>query len=120
MHVRDPKKLARLMILQDVSQRELAAAAGWKTHSYLGRLLRGEAKAISPGPAQRIADYLEVGVEDLFTEPVTIPAGDQPERNSGRALGPEVQKAPEAIPDGSAGRTGRLAGDAAGMPAAHR
>ena len=66
MELIDPKKLRKLMVIQDVSQRELALAAGYKTHSYLGRILRGEVKTLTTDPALRIAHYLGVGVEDLF------------------------------------------------------
>lgn len=66
MILRDRKKLARLMVIQEVSQRELARAAGWKSHSYLGRLLRGEAKTLDTDPALRIAHRLMVPVDDLF------------------------------------------------------
>lgn len=66
MELQDRKKLARLMIVQGVTQRELAQLAGWKTHSYLGRLLRGEVKTLNTDPALRIAHALGVGVEDLF------------------------------------------------------
>lgn len=66
MILRDRKKLARLMIVQDVSQRELAQAAGWRSHSYLGRLLRGQVKTLDSDPALRIAHHLMVPVDDLF------------------------------------------------------
>lgn len=66
MILQDRKRLARLMAIQDVSQRELARAAGWKAHSYLGRLLKGEVKTLEPEPALRIANYLQVAVDDLF------------------------------------------------------
>jgi transcriptional regulator with XRE-family HTH domain len=49
-----------------VTHRELSQAAGWKSHSYLGRLLRGEVSTLEPEPAARIAAYLGVGVDDLF------------------------------------------------------
>ncbi|QOT18967.1 helix-turn-helix transcriptional regulator [Paenarthrobacter sp. YJN-5] len=66
MILKDPKKLAKLMVIQEVGQRELARAAGWKAHSYLGRLLAGTASHVDPEPAARIASYLGVGVDDLF------------------------------------------------------
>lgn len=66
MILKDPKMLAKLMVIQGVGQRELARAAGWKAHSYLGRLLAGKVKNIEPEPAARIAAYLGVGVDDLF------------------------------------------------------
>jgi transcriptional regulator with XRE-family HTH domain len=66
MVLTDRKKLAKLMVIQDVSHRELARAAGWKSHSYLGRLLRGEVNTLDLEPAIRIAMYLGVGTDDLF------------------------------------------------------
>lgn len=66
MELRDRQLLARLMAIKGVSQRELAEAAGWKSHSYLGRLLRGQAKNVEPTPAVKIALHLEVGTDDLF------------------------------------------------------
>lgn len=66
MILTDRKKLAKLMLIQGVSQRELAEAAGWKSHSYLGRLLRGDASSLEVEPAVRIAMYLGVGTDDLF------------------------------------------------------
>lgn len=66
MILKDPKKLAKLMVIQEVGQRELARAAGWKAHSYLGRLLAGTATNVEPEPAARIATYLGVGIDDLF------------------------------------------------------
>lgn len=66
MILKYPQKLAKLMVIQDVSHRRLAAAAGWKSHSYVSRLLRGEAKTLDTEPALRIAAFLGVGVDDLF------------------------------------------------------
>ncbi|WOO98219.1 helix-turn-helix domain-containing protein [Micrococcus terreus] len=66
MELHDRKKLQRLMIVQGVSARQLARAAGWKSHSYMNRLIKGEVKTLEPEPALRIANYLQVGVEDLF------------------------------------------------------
>lgn len=73
MKVLDPKKIVKLMVIQEVTQRELAEAA-WgpkASHSYLGRILRGDIKSIRPEPAVRIAEYLGVGVDDLFVPRVT-------------------------------------------------
>lgn len=82
MYLRDPKKLARLMVIQDVSQRELARAAGWKAHSYLGRLLRGEARTCDTEPALRIAHKLGVAVDDLFLTKVSTKAVDASTRKA--------------------------------------
>ncbi|GLB62709.1 hypothetical protein NCCP2495_05870 [Dietzia sp. NCCP-2495] len=74
MELLDRKRLARLMVIQGVSQRELAKAAGWSSHSYLGRLLAGEVKTLKTDPALRIAHKLQVGVDDLFLTKVDSPA----------------------------------------------
>lgn len=66
MKLRDRKRLQRLMIVQGVSARALAREAGWKSHSYMNRLLNGEVETLAPEPALRIAHHLGVGVEDLF------------------------------------------------------
>lgn len=66
MALTDRKKLAKLMVIQGVSQRQLAEAVGWKSHSYLGRLLRGDVNTLDVEPAVRIAMYLGVGTDDLF------------------------------------------------------
>lgn len=73
MKVLDPKKIVKLMVIQGVTQRELAEAAWGEgaSHSYLGRILRGQIKSIQADPAARIAAYLGVGVDDLFVARVT-------------------------------------------------
>lgn len=60
------KRLAKLMVIQDVSQRQLAEAIGWGSHSYLGRLMRGQVNTLSTDAAVRIAHHFGVGVDDLF------------------------------------------------------
>lgn len=67
MEVRDYRKLARLAIIQEATQRQIAEAIGWKTHSYVGRILRGEIKTIDPEAAVRWAHYFGVAVDDLFS-----------------------------------------------------
>jgi transcriptional regulator with XRE-family HTH domain len=54
------------MVVSDVSQRRLAMAAGYKSHSYMGRILRGEVDTLAPEAALRIARFLQVGVDFLF------------------------------------------------------
>lgn len=66
MKLLDRHKLAKLMVIQGVSNRKLAAAAGWKSHSYVARLLSGEATTVKAEPAARIARHFGVGVDDLF------------------------------------------------------
>jgi transcriptional regulator with XRE-family HTH domain len=66
MKLIDRKRLAKLMAIQGVSARQLAKAAGWKSHSYMNRLLKGTVSSLEPEPAVRIARHLGVGVDDLF------------------------------------------------------
>lgn len=75
MIVRDHTKFASVVIVQDIPQRELAAAAGWNSHTYLGRLLRGEAKTLSDEAALRIAHKLGMPVDMLFATVVSEKTG---------------------------------------------
>jgi transcriptional regulator with XRE-family HTH domain len=81
MRLTNRKMLAKLMTIQGVSQRDLAAAAGWQAHSYLGRLLRGEVDTLDVEPAVRIAEYLQVGVDDLF-----VPRSSSTSRHPGKRV----------------------------------
>lgn len=71
----DRKKLARLMVIQGVSARKLSEVAGWKSHTYMQRLLKGEVNTLKPIPAARIAAHLGVGVDDLFLARVASDEG---------------------------------------------
>jgi len=75
MLLKDRKRLARLIEIQEVSKRSVAAAAGWKSHTYLLRLLSGQARTVEPAKAVLIATYLGVDVQDLFTPKVSSGAG---------------------------------------------
>lgn len=66
MLLKDRKQLAKLMVIQGVSARQLARVAGWKSHSYMNRLLAGDVRTLNTEPALRIAHHLRVGVDDLF------------------------------------------------------
>ena len=48
MELIDRELLAELMDEQDVSGRELARFAGWRSHTYLQRLLNGKVRPSSP------------------------------------------------------------------------
>ena len=75
MLVRDHKKLARLLLIQDISHRQLADALGWKSHSYIGRLCRGQVRSVDRDAALRIAHLLQVAVDDLFEIKVSSKSG---------------------------------------------
>lgn len=66
MRLHNLKGLRTLMVVQDVSQRRLARAAGYRSHAYMGRLLRGEADTLEPEAALRIARFLQVEIDFLF------------------------------------------------------
>ena len=74
MLVKDRKKLARLIEIQEVSKREVARAAGWKSHTYLLRILAGTSTTLEPEPAVRIATFLGVDLYDLFVPKVSSDA----------------------------------------------
>lgn len=84
MKVIDPKKIKKLMVIQGVTQRKLAEAAWGKgaSHSYLGRILRGEVSSIQAEPAVRIAEFFGVGVDDLFVAKTTTGSGRNAHRRS--------------------------------------
>lgn len=75
MRIIDRKKIARLMVIQDVSARRLAEVAGWRSHTYLRRILSGEVNTVTPERAARIAEYLGVGMDDLFVARTSTPTG---------------------------------------------
>lgn len=88
MEVLDLKKLRKLMVIQGVSQRELARVAGYKTHSYMGLILRGKVKTLNTDPALRIAHFFGVGVDDLFLTRVSMeskPGGQKKVQKPSRA-----------------------------------
>ena len=60
------KRLAKLMVIQDMSHRDLADAAGLASHSYIGRIVRGQVRTLKPETAARIAVALGVGMDDIF------------------------------------------------------
>lgn len=75
MKIIDPKKLMKLKAIQDCSNRCLAGAAGWKSHSYVNRILAGEITTVTPERAARIAEHFGVGIDDLFVARVSSDAG---------------------------------------------
>ena len=85
MKLKDRKKLLTIMEIQEVSRRDLARVAGWKSHSYMNRLCNGEVETLNPEPALRIAKFLGVAVDDLFLTKVED-KNFQPERKSGKRL----------------------------------
>lgn len=75
MRVIDPKKILKLMTIQEVSARTLAEEVGYRSHSYITRILRGEIKTVTPDRAARIARFFGVGVDDLFVARLSTDVG---------------------------------------------
>jgi len=84
MILKDPRQLQKLMVIQDTSGRQLAEVAGYKSHTYVQRLLKGEARTLDPEPAIRIAAYFGVGVDDLFLGKVSTNPGESVQSNKRR------------------------------------
>lgn len=78
------KRLQKLMLIQRASQRDVAAAAGWRAHSYLGRLLRGEVDSLDTDAAVRIAHYFGVSVDDLFVTKSSSQAEPHAQQNGAK------------------------------------
>ena len=66
MRLHNLKGLRTLMVVREISQRRLAGAAGYRSHTYMGRILRGEVDTLAPEAASRIAKYLQVSLDYLF------------------------------------------------------
>lgn len=70
MEVKDPDLLAAL-IKSKGSTREASTAIGWKSHTFLQRLMRGEVKTLSTDSALLLARYLQVHPDVLFLTKVS-------------------------------------------------
>lgn len=66
MKVKNPKTIAKLMAIQGITQRGMAERIGYASHAYMGRILSGDVKTVTPEKAALIAHQLGVGVDDLF------------------------------------------------------
>lgn len=80
MKLTNRKLLAKLMAIQGVSARRLALAAGWRSHSYMNRLLAGAVDTLEVEPAVRIAKFLGVGTDDLFVARTSSETGPSAKR----------------------------------------
>lgn len=77
MELRSLKRLKTLMAIHDnMSGRDLAEVAGYRSHTYIARVLRGEYKVIGNDHALRIAAHFKVGVDDLFLVRTSSHTGD--------------------------------------------
>lgn len=89
MLVKDAKKLKKIMVIQEVSQRAMAKELGWQSHTYVGRILNGEIRSVSTDTATIIARVLGLPVEDLFLAKL-----DSPNVHSGHPKSSRSRKVP--------------------------
>lgn len=75
LHKDGRKRLAKLLLIQEVSHRELARAVGWKSHGMVAHLLAGRRNSVEPHHAVAMAKYLGVEVSDLFLTETSSNAG---------------------------------------------
>lgn len=76
MELKSLKRLRTLMEIHDLSGRDMAEIAGYKSHTHMARVLRGEYKVLGNEHALRLAAYFKVGLDDLFVVRVSSEAGE--------------------------------------------
>lgn len=79
------RKLLKAMLIDNISQRQLARDIGYRSHSYLQRILRGDPYGVSRPFAERIADRVGVPISDLFL-PESSENSDDPSGKSNRGV----------------------------------
>lgn len=82
MRVKNPKKIRALMVLQDVSMRQLAEAIGYAGHGYVSAILNGKIKTVTPERAARIARHLDAPIDKLFEPRLSTDGSDNGESNA--------------------------------------
>lgn len=60
------KGLKAAMRRKNISNRELARLIGWKSHSYMNQIIKGDVDTMKTDSALRMAFALDMGVDDLF------------------------------------------------------
>lgn len=83
LHKEGRKRLAKLLLIQQISHRALADAVGWKSHGMVGHLISGRKAGVDPRAALIIAQTLGVEVSDLFL--TEIPADRCPRKAASRS-----------------------------------
>lgn len=71
MKVKDADLIRRLMETKGFSARQLSKSMGWKSHSYMNRILAGETRSVTTDAAVKIAYLLQVPVDLLFVPQVS-------------------------------------------------
>lgn len=78
MIVKDPELIRRCMQAKQppLTARAVSKRLGWKSHSYMNRILSGETRSVSTDTAMKIAVLLGVPVDLIFAARVS---GDSPQ-----------------------------------------
>ena len=71
MQVKDADLLRRLLESKQMTARQLSRDMGWKSHSYLNRILSGEIRTVKPEAAVKLAYLLQVPVDLIFVPRVS-------------------------------------------------
>lgn len=71
MQVNDADLLRRLLKTKGFTARQLSRQMGWKSHSYLNRILGGDVRTVTPDVAVKIAYLLQVPVDLIFVPRVS-------------------------------------------------
>lgn len=75
MVLKDRIALAKIMAIHHISQRQLAAAAGWRSHGHVTSLLSGKKRTVTPKSAFLIAQRLGLPIDALFVPRVSADSG---------------------------------------------
>lgn len=81
MQVIDGELLGRTIKVKKHSLRGFADKMGWKSHTYLQRLIRGEVRSVTPETAALMCHYLEVPLDLLFETKVSTNSGQSVDEN---------------------------------------
>lgn len=82
MQLKSLKRLKTLMEIHELSARDLAEVAGYKSHTSVVRVLRGQSKNFGNDQALRLAAYFKVPVDDLFVIRVSNAIEDSRQGNA--------------------------------------
>lgn len=78
-----------------LNRRQIAALVGWRSHSYLNKLYKGDAKTLKVEPAVRMAKVLGARIDHLFVTKVSdVPA--QNDKRKAMPTTPRVQRGERA------------------------
>lgn len=71
MLVKEPDLLRRLVASKNMTARQLSRRMGWRSHSYMNRILSGQVRSVTPDAAVKIAYLLQVPVDLIFVPRVS-------------------------------------------------